>query len=93
MVEELRTKKKKGWMFKVDFEKAYDNVDRRFLDFVLFKKGFGRRWRNWIKGCVSNVSFSVFINGRPRGNFKEEKGLGQDDPLSPFCLTGSRRVE
>lgn len=28
-------------MFKVGFEKAYDNVDWSFLDYVLLKKGFG----------------------------------------------------
>lgn len=47
---------------------------------------FGMRWRNWIKGCVSNVSFSVFINGRPRGKFKGEKGFRQGDLLSPFLF-------
>lgn len=60
-------------MFKVDLEKAYDNVDWRFLDFVLHKKCFGDRWRKWIKGCVSSVSFSIFINGRPKG--KKKKGV------------------
>ncbi|XP_073311015.1 uncharacterized protein [Primulina huaijiensis] len=49
VVEEHRKKKKKGWVFKVDFGKAYDNVDWRFLEFVLQKKGFGERWRKWIR--------------------------------------------
>lgn len=52
VVENLSGKKKKGWVFKVDFEKAYDNVDRGFLDYLLLKKGFGERWRKWIWGCI-----------------------------------------
>lgn len=40
----------------------------------------------WIKGCVSNVFFSIFINGRPRGKIKCHRGLRQEDPLSPFLI-------
>lgn len=77
MVEEIRHKKKKGWVFKIDLEKAYDHVDWKFLNFVLYKKGFGDRWRKWIKWCNFNVTFSVIINGKPRGKFKGERGLRQ----------------
>ena len=44
-VEDYRKRKKKGVIFKVDFEKAYDHVNWDFLDLVLEKKGFGVRWR------------------------------------------------
>lgn len=51
VVEETKNeKKKKGVLFKIDFEKAQYHVDWGYLDFVLEKKGFGAIWRKWING-------------------------------------------
>ena len=54
---------------------------------MLQKKNFGSKWRSWIRGCLSYVSYSFLINGRPRGKFKGFKGLKQGGPLSPFLFT------
>ncbi|KAK9116321.1 hypothetical protein Sjap_015268 [Stephania japonica] len=54
-----------------------------FLDYVLRMKGYGERWRKWIRGCVSSANYSIMINGRPRGKFQGECGLRQGHPLSP----------
>ena len=75
VMEENRSKKKEGVVFKIDFEKAYDHVDWNFLDDVLKKKGFKFRWRKWMRGCLTSVNFSVFVNGRPRGKFGASRGL------------------
>ncbi|KAL5545374.1 hypothetical protein UlMin_005061, partial [Ulmus minor] len=85
-VEDYRKRKKRGVIFKVDFEKAYDHVNWDFLDLVLEKKGFGARWRTWMRGCISSANFSIMINGKPRGRFGASRGLRQGDPLSPFLF-------
>ncbi|KAL5566610.1 hypothetical protein UlMin_029774 [Ulmus minor] len=85
-VEDYRKRKKRGVIFKVDFEKAYDHVNWDFLDLVLEKKGFGARWRTWMRGCISSANFSIMINGKPQGRFGASRGLRQGDPLSPFLF-------
>lgn len=57
------------------------------VDEVLDRKGFGGRWRRWIRGCLQSVNFSIMINGRPRGKFSATRGVRQGDPLSPFLFT------
>ncbi|GKE23399.1 putative RNA-directed DNA polymerase, partial [Tanacetum coccineum] len=78
--------KTKLLLFKVDFEKAFDCVNWNFLLDVMRQMGFGVKWRNWIASCLSSASISVMINGSPSNEFKRERGLRQDDPLSPLLF-------
>ena len=87
VVDDIRSQGNLGLVFKLDFEKAYDRVCWGFLDKVLDRKGFGKRWRNWISGCLSSSSFAVIVNGKPRSWFKGQRGLRQGDPLSSFLFT------
>lgn len=87
VVDDVKSLKKKGLVFKLDFEKAYDRVNWGFLDKVMDRKGFGERWRKWISGCLSSCTFAVIVNGEPKSWFKGERGVRQGDPLSPFLFT------
>ena len=62
----LNTSAKYQMIFKLDFEKAYDRVNRKFLDKVMEKRSFGRPWRKWINGCLNSSSFVVVLNGSLR---------------------------
>nr|GEW37351.1 cysteine-rich receptor-like protein kinase [Tanacetum cinerariifolium] len=80
-------KRKKKWMlFKVDFEKAFDSVSWKYLDYMLHKLGFGSRWRTWINNCLMSARTSILINGSPTSEFSLKRGLRQGDSLSPFLF-------
>ena len=55
-------------------EEGFDKVDWDFLDNIHASKGFGLKWRIWIKGCISSTNFSILINGRPHGKILETWG-------------------
>ncbi|GKV30486.1 hypothetical protein SLEP1_g39289 [Rubroshorea leprosula] len=86
VVEEVKRRKHQAFIFKADFEKAYDCVDWSFLDWMMNMFGFGVRWRGWIKECLSTARISMLVNGSPIEEFTMGKGLRQGDPLSPFLF-------
>ncbi|RVW98458.1 Transposon TX1 uncharacterized 149 kDa protein [Vitis vinifera] len=67
IVDERRRSGEEGVVFKIDFEKAYDYVKWDFLDHVLEKKGFNPRWRKWMSGCLSSVSYAILVNDSVKG--------------------------
>ncbi|TYK29463.1 LINE-1 retrotransposable element ORF2 protein [Cucumis melo var. makuwa] len=85
-IDYWRVKKIKGFVIKLDIEKAFDKLNWRFIDFVLMKKGYPIKWRRWIKACISSVQYSIIINGRPRGKIQPSRGIRQGDPISPFIF-------
>ena len=87
VVDDKTCKMKKGLLlFKMDFEKAYDSVDWRYLDVVMGKMNFLTLWQKWMKECVGSATLSVLVNNNPTNEFPLEMGLRQGDPFSPFLF-------
>ncbi|KAE8696468.1 hypothetical protein F3Y22_tig00110670pilonHSYRG00078 [Hibiscus syriacus] len=86
VIDDMFKKKKEAMIFKADFSKAYDTVDWNFLNFILKKMGFGKRWRKWVYFCISTPSIAVLVNGCPSSSFSIKRGLRQGCPLSPMLF-------
>ncbi|GJU12575.1 RNA-directed DNA polymerase, eukaryota, reverse transcriptase zinc-binding domain protein [Tanacetum coccineum] len=86
LIQWCKKKRKHLLVFKVDFEKAFDSVRWDFLDDLLFKFGFGGKWRKWIQSCLRSSRGSIILNGSPTEEFQFHKGLKQGDPLSPLLF-------
>jgi hypothetical protein len=44
VIHSVHQSKQEGFILKVDYEKAYDKVNWKFLLGILEKRGFGKRW-------------------------------------------------
>nr|GEV14197.1 RNA-directed DNA polymerase, eukaryota, reverse transcriptase zinc-binding domain protein [Tanacetum cinerariifolium] len=52
LIQWCKAKKKRSFLFKIDFEKAYDSVRWDYIDKIQYNFGFGEKWRGWIQECL-----------------------------------------
>ena len=54
---------------KLDMSKVYDRVEWGCLVKIMDRLGFVAKWRNLLMHCVTSVTYSVRINGKPMGTY------------------------
>ena len=82
-----RRKGKEGLMaIKLDISKAFDRVEWKCLELIMQKLGFHDRWISIIMMCITTISYSILLNGEPKGVIYPLRGTRQGDPLNPFLF-------
>ena len=76
-----------GFMWKVDFTKAYDSIDWRFLWNVLRRRRFPEMWVCWVKQFITTSTFVFLVNSWPQGGWiHPQRGMQQGCPLAPLLF-------
>lgn len=70
-----KARKRSSFIFKLDFEKAYENVRWPILYYMMKHLGFCDTWIHWMKGCVESSTMLILVNGCPSSEFKNYRGL------------------
>ena len=71
---------------KLDISKAYNQVKWVFPWKIMLKLGFDEQWVHLAMETVHTATYSVLINGEPKGYITSSHGIKQGDPLSPYLF-------
>lgn len=86
VVDFAKKSKKECFNFKVDFEKAYDSVNWKLLEYMMGRFSMNEKWKVWIKECVFKGDLLVLIDGSPTKEVTIHKGLKQGNPVASFLF-------
>ena len=70
----------------LDWEKAFDKVDRNKMFEALERFKVNKKYINIIKSLYKNTQFKVEIEGDSSKWLKQETGIRQGCPLSPYLF-------
>jgi hypothetical protein len=85
-IHNMKVRKLKGAVLKIDLSKAYDRVSWLYVQLLLIHLGFEVHFITWIMSCLTSTSFAVLINGSVSPFFTPERGLKQGCPLFPLLF-------
>lgn len=86
ILSHINETKNSAILVKIDFSKAFDSVNWKFILDVMTQRGFPNRWVRWVQDLLSSATSRVVINGEPIAFFAHKQGLRQGDPLSPMLF-------
>lgn len=78
--------KKKFIMMKVNIYKAYDKIERSFIEKMLFALVSSKKWTKLVAECITTFAFSEKIKGQIKGYIQPYRGLTRGDPLSLYLF-------
>ena len=82
VIELYEKKQLPGMLLFIDFEKAFDSLEWKYLFKVLELMNFGPMFQKWIHTFYSNITSCVINNGFASNFFLLQRGVRQGCPLS-----------
>ncbi len=86
LLDETERRMIPGLLLLVDFEKAFDSIERGFIEKVLTFLGFGKNIIEWIKILYTDNSSCILNNGHCTEYFDITRGVRQGDPPSGYIF-------
>ena len=75
-----------GPLIFIDFQKAFDSLERNFLQRCLESFNFGSDFIRWVMTFYKSIQSWVINHGIFSDYFIIERGVRQGDPLSPYLF-------
>ena len=75
-----------GLLLLVDFQKAFDSINWKYVIDILEIFNFGPTFVRWVEIIYTNISSCITNNGRSSHYFGLHRGVRQGDPLSPYIF-------
>ena len=86
VIEMILYNKQTGGIVALDYCKAFDSIDKTFLQKSFEVFGFGVEFQKWVKVLMESNYSSVQHNGWLSEWFPTESGIRQGCPFSPLCF-------
>ena len=86
MLEQTKLQDIPGILLQLDFQKAFDTIEWKFIQNAIAFLNFGESIQHWISTFYSNIQSLVLNNGFSTNYFALSRGVRQGCPLSPFLF-------
>lgn len=62
------------------------SIEWDFVEKKMLTLGFHEGWILLFKKCIKSVTYSVVINGEPKGHVIPSREICQEEPSSPYLF-------
>ena len=92
IIEYTDVKKLPGILLFIDFRKAFDTIEWKFIHKCIELYNFGSVIRQWVSILYNNAESSVMNAGFMTNYFKVSRGVRQGCPLSPLLFVMAAEI-
>ena len=86
ILEQKRIQNIPGILLQLDFQKAFDTIEWKFIQRTIALFNFGETIQHWVSTFYTNTQSAVLNNGFSTNYFALSRGVRQGCPLSPYLF-------